>query len=245
MPEGRDFYCSMTDLYANEVEGTNFTTEWYRHLRRYETGKNYNEENSIFIMAPHGGSIESGTTELTLATAGFTNGFNGQPTTSDTYDYFIFNGINPNKENGKLHVTASRYNDPVATALVKTSLISLSFHGCTDEQPNESTGIGYKACLIGGVDRLFKELLEAQLSGAGFNAYITNQNMLDGNLPKNIINKNKRQAGAQFELTTSFRASLHGINSRSKRRTTTNTDFWLFVNTIRESIEQYKIQLSI
>src|SRR5438093_12528034 len=82
MPEGPDHYASMTALYAHEVEGINFTKEWYRHRWRYETFKNYKEENEIFIMAPHGGGIESGTTELALATAGFTNDFNGQPATS-------------------------------------------------------------------------------------------------------------------------------------------------------------------
>ncbi|WP_375434134.1 poly-gamma-glutamate hydrolase family protein [uncultured Hymenobacter sp.] len=235
----------MTDLYAEEIEGTNFTKQWYRHRWHYETEKNDNEENSIFIMAPHGGSIESGTTELALATAGFTSDFNGQPATSQTYDYFIFNGINPNKQNGKLHVTASHYDDPVATELASNSTISLSFHGCTDNQPNESTGMGYKACLIGGLDKPFKELLEARLVGAGFNAYITSQEMLDGNLAKNIINKNKRNAGAQFELTSTFRESLYGVNSRSKRKTSTNINFWLFVNAIREAIEEYKIQLAI
>ena len=245
MPTGRDIYCSMTDLYAEEIEGVNFTKEWYRHRWRYGTAKTDNEENLICIMAPHGGSIESGTTELALATAGFTDDFNGQPATPQTYDYFIFNGINPSKLNGRLHVTASHYDDPVASKLVKNSNISLAFHGCTDDQPNESTGIGFKACLLGGIDKAFKELLEVQLVGAGFNAYITNQEMLNGDLPKNIINKNKRGAGVQFELTTSFRDSLYGTNTRSKRKITTTTNFWLFVNTIRESIELYKNLLSI
>jgi len=82
------------------------------------------------------------------------------------------------------------------------------------------------------------------LKEAGFPAFITAQNSLDGDLANNIINKNKRKAGAQFELTTSFRKSLYGINTRTGRRTSTNADFWLFINIIRESIELYKVQLS-
>lgn len=245
MPPGHDHYPSMTALYANEVEGINFTKEWYRHRWRYKTFENYKKEKEIFIMAPHGGSIERGTTELGLATAGFTNDFNGQPATSATYDYFIFNGTNPNNQNGKLHVTASNYDDAVANELVQNSLISLAFHGCTDIQPVETTGEGYEACIIGGLDEPFKQILEQRLVDAGFNAFITTQEMLNGNLPGNIINKNNRNAGAQFELTTSFRKSLYKKNTLNERRTNTKAGFWLFINTIRESIEYYKVHLSV
>jgi phage replication-related protein YjqB (UPF0714/DUF867 family) len=79
----------MTALYGQEVEGLNYMKEWYCHPWKYQTAKKHKRENEVFIMAPHGGSIESGTTELALATAGFTNQFNGQPNTRYTYDYFI------------------------------------------------------------------------------------------------------------------------------------------------------------
>ena len=171
MPEGPDFYDSMTALYANETEGVNFIREWYQHRARYASLKNYKDQNKVFIMAPHGGSIESGTTELALATAGFVKNFNGDTDTSVTHNYFIFNGTNPKDQNGKLHVTSSHYDDVDANELVSNSLISFAFHGCTDEQPDESTGQGYQACLIGGRDQVLKEILEAQLKNVGFNAY--------------------------------------------------------------------------
>jgi len=242
MPEGPDYYDSMSDLYANETEGVNFTREWYRHRARYASLKDYKDENKIFIMGPHGGSIESGTTELALATAGFVKNFNGAPYTSITHNYFIFNGTNPNDENGKLHVTASHYDDADANELVSSSLISFAFHGCTDLQPNESTGQGYRACLIGGRDQALKEILEVQLVTAGFNAFITSQDDLDGSLPSNIINKNKRKRGAQIELTTSLRKSFYTKHNRKDRRKNTTADFWLIVNAIRASIEEYEVQ---
>jgi phage replication-related protein YjqB (UPF0714/DUF867 family) len=242
MPEGPDFYPDMTTLYANEVEGVNYTREWYRHRARYASHKDYKDENKIFVMAPHGGSIESGTTELALATAGFVKNFNGHTDTSFTHDYFIFNGTNPKDENGKLHVTASHYNDPDANELVSDSLISFAFHGCTDLEPDQSTGKGYKACLIGGRDQILKEILEVQLMSAGFNAFITTQDKLDGSLANNIINKNKRKRGAQVEMTTSLRKSFYTKHNRKDRRKNTTPDFWLFVNAIRASIEEYEVQ---
>src|SRR5574339_13926 len=116
MPEGPDYYASMTALYENEVEGINYTKEWRRHRARYDSLKDYKDENKVFIMAPHGGSIETGTTELALATAGYVRNFNGVLDSSATYDYFIFNGTNPKGQNGKLHVTSSHYDDADANA---------------------------------------------------------------------------------------------------------------------------------
>jgi phage replication-related protein YjqB (UPF0714/DUF867 family) len=242
MPPGPDHYPSMSSLYASETEGVNYTKEWYRHRARYKTNRDYRDENKIFIMAPHGGSIESGTTELALATAGMTRGFNGEAGTNETYDYFIFNGTNPVNQNGKLHITASNYDDSDAHALVENSLISLAFHGCTDLQPNESTGQGYKACLIGGLDEELKEILEVQLRAADFNAFITTQELLNGNMADNIINQNKRNQGAQLEITTSLRKSLYSKHSRKSRRQNTTADFWLFVNAIRAAIEEFEMQ---
>ena len=242
MPPGADHYPSMTSLYASETEGVNYTREWYRHRARYKTNRGYKDENRIFIMAPHGGSIESGTTELALATAGITKGFNGGAEENETYDYFIFNGINPVNQNGKLHVTSSNYDDPDAQALVGNSLISLALHGCTDLQPYESTGLGYKACLIGGLDEELMEILEVQLKVAGFNAFITTQELLNGNMPENIINQNKRKLGAQLEMTTSLRKSFYSKHSRKSRRQNTTEDFWLFINTIRTAIHEFEIQ---
>lgn len=245
MPEGPDHYASMTELYANEAEGINYTKEWYRHRWQYRTFKNYKAKNEIFVIAPHGGSIESGTTELALATAGFTNDFNNQPAASGTYDYFIFNGTNPKKQNGRLHVTASHYNEPAALELVRGSRVSLAYHGCTDTQPDESTGKGYKGCLIGGLDDELKLLLEQKLQEAEFNAFITQQDTLNGNLPKNIVNRNKRKKGAQFEMTTSFLKSFYGIRSRAGRRKSTNADFWRFVDTVRSALRQYYEELPL
>jgi phage replication-related protein YjqB (UPF0714/DUF867 family) len=246
MPPGKDLYIGMNHLYAHETEGVDYTKEWHRHRWRYKTSQDNKDENEIFVMAPHGGGIEVGTTELALATAGFTSNFNRHPATTDTYDYFIFNGKKPGDQNGSLHVTASNYDDFVANELVQNSVISLAFHGCTDEQAKPNTTEEYKACLIGGLDIAFMTMLEYQLYDAGFNALISDQEMLNGDLPDNIINKNKRRAGVQFELTNSFRQSLYDtFKTPLGRRTTTNDNFWLFVNTIRESIEDYKAQLSV
>ena len=246
MPAGPDHYIGMMHLYAHETEGVHYDKEWTRNRWSYKSFKIDKKESEVFIMAPHGGGIERGTTELALATAGFTTDFNRHPGTTQVYDYFTFNGTDPADENGRLHVTASNYDDPVALELVRNSTVSLAFHGCSNTQPAESTGDDYEACLIGGLDIPFMTLLEWKLYDAGFrNARITDQEMLNGDLPKNIINRNKRNVGVQVELTRSFRKSLFNKFGAEERRTNTNDRFWLFVNTIRHAIEKYKTDIGI
>lgn len=246
MPKGKDIYASMTELYQQEVEGVNYTKEWYRHLWRYRTFIRYKKENEIFIMAPHGGGIESGTTELALATAGFAKTFNGQTAAPGTYDFFVFNGTNPKEQNGRLHVTSPHYDDPAALELVRNSRISLAFHGCTDQQAAAAAGRQfrkgdtYSACLIGGLDEDFMQLLEQSLQADGIPAFITHSEMLNGDIPHNIINRNRCGKGAQLELTTSLRRSLYRVHNRRQRRTTTEPGFWLLVNAVRAAVEQYR-----
>ena len=49
------------------------------------------------------------------------------------HDFWLFEGLLPTG-NGRLHVTASHYDDPIATELVKNALRCISLHGCTDAQ---------------------------------------------------------------------------------------------------------------
>ncbi|SFX65266.1 Phage-related replication protein YjqB, UPF0714/DUF867 family [Thermoactinomyces sp. DSM 45891] len=237
-----DYYPSMTALYADNKEGVHYTREWKQQEAKYSTGSSLVADSNIFVAALHGGSIEMGTTELALATSGEIDGFNadkGTLSNQTKHDFFNFNGMNPPGQNGNLHVTASNYDDKDALRLVEQNKVGVAFHGCTDAQPTGGYN-GYKAILIGGLDTDLKILMEKRLKQAGFNAYITNQELYDGDMPQNLINKTSRKAGLQFEMTTSMRASLFGTNTREKRRTTTNSDFWHLTNTIREALLEYE-----
>ena len=70
-------------------------------------------------MAPHGGSIEQGTTELTKALADKGN-----------YDYYSFEGIRP-KNNSELHVTSTHYDDPTLNQMIKNRTATISIHGAS------------------------------------------------------------------------------------------------------------------
>src|SRR5262245_1106060 len=107
MPEGCDTYESMTALYAdpNNVEGITYGKRWLRHdwCQMMEEQATDNTETEGIVMAVHGGGIETGTSEIALATAGY------HPATLvpsvDGYgsnDFWLFEGLLPSG-NGDLH----------------------------------------------------------------------------------------------------------------------------------------------
>src|SRR6186713_904714 len=138
MPTGLDTYISMTALYDDlgNVEGATYGKRWKRHewSQTVEEQPTDNAETQAIVIAIHGGGIEKGTSEVALATAGY------HPATlipiidsHALHDFWLFEGLLPSG-NGRLHVTASHYDDPIATELVKNSQRCISLHGCTDTQ---------------------------------------------------------------------------------------------------------------
>lgn len=73
--------------------------------------------SSICVLAPHGGKIEVGTSELVPAVAG------------NSLSYYLFEGRKP-KGNRDLHVTSANFNEPQAIAVVESSDVALAvdFH---------------------------------------------------------------------------------------------------------------------
>src|SRR5262245_6670175 len=156
MPEGDDKYGSMTALYADpkNVEGTTYAKRWLRHEWRQmvEEQVSDNTETETIIMAIHGGGIEIGTSEIALATAGY------HPATLvpvvDGYglhDFCLFYGLLTDG-NGGLHVTASHYDEPIATELVQNARRCISLHGCKDTQ-------AYGKIQLGGRDYELRDIV--------------------------------------------------------------------------------------
>jgi phage replication-related protein YjqB (UPF0714/DUF867 family) len=235
MPEGDDTYASMTALYADpkNVEGITYAKRWLRHEWRQmvEEQVTDNIETQKIVMAIHGGGIETGTSELALATAGY------HPATLapsvDGYglhDLWLFEGLLPSG-NGDLHVTASNYDEPIATEVVENARRCISLHGCRDNQAN-------KKIQLGGLDHELRDIVLEELEAVRIPAEITTDPMLDGSLPDNIANKTKIGGCAQLEMGTSYRRSLFGINTRPQRKNTTNDEFWKLVGALRKAMDR-------
>jgi phage replication-related protein YjqB (UPF0714/DUF867 family) len=230
-----DLYDSMTELYNDpaNVEGTTYGKRWRRHdwSQTIEEQVTDNIETQKIIMAIHGGAIEPGTSEIALATAGY------HPATFDTpvdgyglHDFWLFEGLLPG-DNSKLHVTASHYNEPIATELVRNARHCISLHGCTDEQAKGKIQIG-------GRDHELREIVLAELDAADIPAEITTDRDLLGEDLENIANKTKIGGCAQLEIGKSYRASLFGINKRQHRKNTPKDSFWLLVGALRKAMSK-------
>ena len=235
MPPGPDTYPSMTELYADpcNVEGTTYGKRWLRHEWRQmvEEQSTDNPETEKIVMAIHGGGIEAGTSEIALATAGF------HPATLapsadglGSLDFWLFEGLLPSG-NGKLHVTASNYDEPLATELVRNARRCISLHGCTDAQAGGRVQLG-------GLDFELRDIVLEELQAAGIPVQIATNPLLDGTLPGNVANKTKVGGCAQLEMGTSFRRSLYGTNTRPQRKNTTNDRFRRLVTALRAAMSR-------
>ena len=120
--------------------------ENYNQLSRCEKeGADYRirfqERNSgILIMAPHGGCIEPGTTEIAHAAAG------------KEHSIYCFEGIK-DRDNNTLHITSTHFDEPIGLKLAGKARSILALHGCKDDNP---------VIYLGGKDEsLLKEIRNA------------------------------------------------------------------------------------
>jgi phage replication-related protein YjqB (UPF0714/DUF867 family) len=235
MPPEPDIYKSMTALYSDpsNVEGTTYAKRWKRHEWSQMVEKQATDapETQKIVMAIHGGGIEPGTSEIALAVAGY------HPDTLvasvddlGLHDFWLFEGLLPSG-NGKLHVTASHYDEPIATELVQNARRCISLHGCSDTQANGKIQIG-------GLDLELRDIVLEELTIAGIPAEITTNKKLGGDSPDNIANKTKILGCVQLEMGTSYRSSLFGTNTQPQRKKTTNPQFWLLVEALRKAMSR-------
>ena len=128
------------------------TYEDYYHLLKHEQeGRDFRVLSllrgaDVAVIAPHGGGIEPGTSEIARAVAG------------DVHPLYLFEGIKQ-RGNLDLHITSERFNEPRAKQLVEKSQKALAIHG---------EGSSSATVFIGGRDCEWANLIDAALTDAGF-----------------------------------------------------------------------------
>lgn len=230
-------YPSNTALYADPAltEGVDYSRRYRRHgWFDDDLTQRYGVQRTV-ILAPHGGGIEAGTSELCLAIAGY-HPADLTPTPADgpLHDYWMFEGLRTSG-NGQLHVTSTHCDDHVARALAGGSLNAVGLHGCTPSQAGLPHGT--EAVLVGGRNTTLKTHLLTRLIAAGIRAVdAASVPELNGSEPTNIANRTLLGAGAQLELTTPLRQAMFGTNTRAERKHTTLPPFWAFTTATRAAI---------
>lgn len=167
-------------------------------------------QSPVLIMAPHGGGIEPGTSELAKAVAGMTHSF------------YCFEG-RKNSGNTVLHLPSDSFDEPQATELVRSAQLVLTLHGCSDRAG--------KGVYIGGRDEWLKGLVFCELKHAGIAAHRDNTSTTSGRSATNICNRGKTKRGCQLEITEELRRAMFQGWTREER-TRTLPLFRVFVSAI-------------
>lgn len=199
-----DTYQDFKSLSEVEKEGRDFKI-WVKKTK-----------SKIAVIAPHGGGIELGTSEIAKSIAG------------DDFTCYSFEGIK-NKENKKyLHITSTNFDEPECIEICTGSDMVLAIHGAEDND---------KVVYVGGRNEYLKQKIIEKLKQAGFNVRKDTTNH-SGRDAENICNKCMSMQGLQLEISNGLRKKmfkgLKGIH-----RNPTNNIFNEFVKSIRGVLFEY------
>jgi phage replication-related protein YjqB (UPF0714/DUF867 family) len=232
-----------SELYAdpNLAEGIDYARRHRRHERFDDTLARTDDVPKTTVLAPHGGGIEPGTSELCLAVAGYHPASLPQiPPAGVTFDYWMFEGLRETG-NSELHVTSTGCDDGVAVSLCASSLNALALHGFLPRLPDMSEDD--QVVLVGGGHTILRGYLLEGLGKAGFDARDADQHgELDGDASCNIVNRTLLGMGAQLELSKPLRDAMFTEHSRSRRKHTTTQLFWTFVAICRDALDRLEAE---
>jgi phage replication-related protein YjqB (UPF0714/DUF867 family) len=196
-----DKYRSYEKLKQNEQKGEDF--------RIVFTPRN----SGVAVIAPHGGRIESGTSQIAQAVAG------------TKHTLYIFEGL---KRTGNidLHITSANFDEPTAIKAVKDARFALAIHGCKGTR---------KVVYIGGKDDKLISIIEDALNAQDFIVKRHQNPNLQGVHARNICNRNATQRGVQLELTKGLRCAML-IKCDGKTRRTSM--FTKFVQALQQALKE-------
>jgi phage replication-related protein YjqB (UPF0714/DUF867 family) len=192
-------YRSYRELLEDEAEGEDFRIHW----RRGRSG--------ILVMAPHGGGIEPGTTEIADAVAG------------TDHSFYSFEGIKI-RGNAILHVRSGNFDEPIGVRLAAESETVVTIHGCRGMEEH---------VYIGGRHTHQKEIVREKLLTASF--AVLESTRFPGLSRGNICNRCRGGRGVQLEISAGMRRSLFQDISRLRRKEVTAA-FDRLVATLRDAL---------
>lgn len=180
-PKRGDWYADFAELSAREVENVDYSISVV------------DRRSAIAIVAPHGGFIEPGTSELTQEIAG------------ENFSSYIFAGLRPDRHHRELHITSTNFDEKRCLDLISHTQTVLGIHGRLDDDDPETI-------FLGGRDLVLNSQIEAEFHRGGFKSR-GKGHRLPGVEPGNICNRGISSAGVQLEIPRSLRDRLNGDNA--------------------------------
>jgi phage replication-related protein YjqB (UPF0714/DUF867 family) len=139
----------------------------------------------VAVIAPHGGGIENGTSELARAIAG-----------SDC-NLYLFEGMRASRNYKALHLTSRYFDEPECLELIADCRYVVAVHGCAGLEPS---------VLIGGLDGELRAALGEAIGAAGI-MVLTSGHRFPAVHPDNVCNRGARGRGVQLEVTEALRVA--------------------------------------
>ena len=141
---------------------------------------------AVLVMAPHGGTIEPGTSELAHAVA------------EPQFNVYEFKGLQRGAF-ARLHLTSTRFDEPKCLQMLTTAARVVTIHGLA--RPG-------KAILVGGLDTPLRKAVVWGLQDAGFDAAEATEGAYAAQDPRNICNRGPSGRGVQLEIERGLRDEL-------------------------------------
>jgi phage replication-related protein YjqB (UPF0714/DUF867 family) len=201
-----------TDRYHNYDE----LAKEQKEGRDYKRVMN-DRSSSLAIIAPHGGGIEPGTSEIARAIAG------------EEFSVYCFEGWKAKGNRDDLHITAVNFDEPRCVSLVQRSSTVLAIHGCNDDDG--------QIVHIGGRDADTLAKLILALKNAGF-AAILDTTEHSGVEPRNICNRCISGRGVQLEIANGVRRGMFEDFGNPRGREKTTKSFTRFADAVRGVLVQ-------
>ncbi len=149
------------------------------------------------VIAPHGGAIERDTSVVARLIAG------------EELHLYLFEGLLPERNHERLHLTSHRFDEPRCLALLAESEQVIAVHGCALPEAR---------ALLGGRDDALKHALAVALREAGLEVE-TDGHRFPGVHPDNVCNRGRSGRGVQLELSDRLRdADLRGPVAAAVRK---------------------------
>ncbi|MEH6357926.1 MAG: poly-gamma-glutamate hydrolase family protein [Pseudomonadales bacterium] len=175
------------DIYAN-----------FEELLRKEGDKAFeisvlDRQAAATIVAPHGGNIEPGTTELAQLIAG------------DNFNFYSFIATKE-QHSPDLHITSHNFDEPTCLALLKHSQQVITVHGFKFDRA---------MIYVGGLDQPLKTLIHHTLLAEGL-PVADDHPKYQGVNPLNICNRGLSGKGVQLEVSRHLRSSSQAQEAIAK-----------------------------
>ncbi|CAF1916965.1 poly-gamma-glutamate hydrolase family protein [Bacillus subtilis] len=193
----------------------------FEELKANESPLSYNilttdVDRRVLILAPHGGGIEGGTSELAREL-------------SKSYSTYLFEGLRiPGAS--ELHITSTNFDEPKALDLLSKHDLTISIHGYASSK---------KHTLVGGTDREKAAKITSLLTDAGFSAELLSEDSrLAGTNGQNIANKNSTGMSIQLEISTEQRREMFNNFTLDGRNGTQSQVFYDYIAVLTKFINE-------